>query len=173
MYDSAYTGIISLMYKGAGDRSLRENWRPLTLLNVDYKIYAKVLARSDQHGCLSRIDRIYISVNLCDGVLSTTRSVNRTDHKLYRIKLNLKFAASLRGRGFYKINTLLLAEIGFENYVIPRLQNILNNQENSCDLWEIFKYEVKDYFQRLGKLRAKERNMQPGLAVSVSVKPRD
>ena len=45
MYDSAYTGIISLMYKGAGDRSLRENWRPLTLLNVDYKIYAKVLAR--------------------------------------------------------------------------------------------------------------------------------
>ena len=45
MYESAYMGVISLLYKGTGERSLRENWRPLTLLNVDYKIFAKVLAR--------------------------------------------------------------------------------------------------------------------------------
>ncbi len=37
-------GIISLLYKGKGDKREQGNWRPLTMLNVDYKILAKVLA---------------------------------------------------------------------------------------------------------------------------------
>ncbi len=36
-------GIISQIYKGAGDKRERANWRPLTMLNVDYKILAKTL----------------------------------------------------------------------------------------------------------------------------------
>ena len=35
-------GIISQLYK-KGDRTKRENWRPLTMLNVDYKILTKIL----------------------------------------------------------------------------------------------------------------------------------
>ncbi len=38
-----YYGIISQLYKGKGDRLERANWHPLTMLNVDYKILAKVL----------------------------------------------------------------------------------------------------------------------------------
>jgi hypothetical protein len=45
MHDTAYMGIISLLYKGKGERFLRENWRPLTMLNLDYKIFTKILAR--------------------------------------------------------------------------------------------------------------------------------
>lgn len=37
-------GIISLIYKKKGDRKLLKNWRPITLLNVDYKIISKTLA---------------------------------------------------------------------------------------------------------------------------------
>jgi hypothetical protein len=40
---SMYEGVITLIYKGKGDRSLRSNWRPITLLNTDYKILAKIL----------------------------------------------------------------------------------------------------------------------------------
>jgi hypothetical protein len=36
-------GIITLLDKGK-DRTLLQNWRPITLLNVDYKILSKVLA---------------------------------------------------------------------------------------------------------------------------------
>ena len=48
MHDSAYQGVISLLYKGKGDRNCLSNWRPLTMLNLDYKIYAKVLSRRVQ-----------------------------------------------------------------------------------------------------------------------------
>jgi len=36
-------GIISLIYK-KGDRRQLTNWRPISLLNVDYKILARVMA---------------------------------------------------------------------------------------------------------------------------------
>ena len=38
-------GRIVLVYKGKGSRELIKNYRPLTLLNADYKILAKALAR--------------------------------------------------------------------------------------------------------------------------------
>ena len=41
--ESQYRGIISLLYKG-GERENIKNWRPLTVLNCDYKIIAKILA---------------------------------------------------------------------------------------------------------------------------------
>jgi hypothetical protein len=40
---SMYFGIISQLYKGKGPKNRRENWRPLTMLNCDYKILAKVI----------------------------------------------------------------------------------------------------------------------------------
>ncbi|MCP4651518.1 MAG: reverse transcriptase family protein, partial [PVC group bacterium] len=39
---SMHSGLISLLYKGKGLKVERSNWRPLTMLNVDYKILAKV-----------------------------------------------------------------------------------------------------------------------------------
>lgn len=116
--------------------------------------------RSDQHGSLSRLDRVYVSLSLTEGVLSTTRSVLYSDHKLFRIKANLKLASCVRGPGYYKINTLLLAEPEANTYFIPRLQHILENLDNADDLWEFFKTEVKVYFSFLGKQRAKERNLK-------------
>ena len=40
---SQYEGVIKLLPK-SGDLELMENWRPISLLNVDYKICAKILA---------------------------------------------------------------------------------------------------------------------------------
>ena len=41
--DSQYFGMISLLYKN-GEREDIKNWRPITLLNADYKICSKILA---------------------------------------------------------------------------------------------------------------------------------
>ena len=40
---SQYRGVICLLFK-SGDREKINNWRPITLLNVDYKIIATVYA---------------------------------------------------------------------------------------------------------------------------------
>lgn len=37
-------GHINLIYKNKGDKRSLENWRPISLLNVDYKIIARVIA---------------------------------------------------------------------------------------------------------------------------------
>ena len=37
-------GVITLLYKGKGSRSLLDSYRPITLLNSDYKLLAKALA---------------------------------------------------------------------------------------------------------------------------------
>lgn len=41
--DSQYKGMLSLLYKN-GERESIKNWRPITLLNTDYKIVSKLLA---------------------------------------------------------------------------------------------------------------------------------
>ena len=43
--ESAHTGTISLLPKGNKNPNFLKNWRPLTLLNLDYKILAKLVAR--------------------------------------------------------------------------------------------------------------------------------
>ncbi|KAL2080679.1 hypothetical protein ACEWY4_024472 [Coilia grayii] len=40
---SMRTGLVTLLYKGRGDREALTCWRPITLLTADYKILAKVL----------------------------------------------------------------------------------------------------------------------------------
>ena len=42
--DSQRRGVISLIPKDGKDEDLLKNWRPISLLNVDYKIAAKVIA---------------------------------------------------------------------------------------------------------------------------------
>ena len=86
-------GILTLIPKKDKDRLLLKNWRPLTLLNLDYKILAKALAKrmiqylpflidEDQTGyvkgrfigCNIRLIEdllIYTSANKVDGILLT------------------------------------------------------------------------------------------------------
>lgn len=37
-------GVITLLYKKKGDKRLLKNWRPISLLNVDYKIIARIMS---------------------------------------------------------------------------------------------------------------------------------
>ena len=43
MCNSQSMGIITLLYTN-GDRNDKTNWRPITLLNTDYKIIEKIFA---------------------------------------------------------------------------------------------------------------------------------
>ncbi len=43
--ESMATGVITLIYKKRGSKRKLENYRPISLLNIDYNIIAKVLAK--------------------------------------------------------------------------------------------------------------------------------
>ena len=109
------------------------------------------------HNTFSRIDRVYCSINMVPDALCTLRSVSVSDHKVFRVRINLKSATCKRGRGYFKVNTLLLSDYGVDNFVKMRLQYIIEHIDQVSILWESFKLEVKDYFQRMGKRKAKER----------------
>ena len=44
LFRSAKKGILTLIPKKSKDPMYVKNWRPLTLMNTDHKVYAKVLA---------------------------------------------------------------------------------------------------------------------------------
>jgi exonuclease III len=43
-------GLITLIYKGKGEREDLKNWRPISLLNIDYKILSRVLTNRVKNG---------------------------------------------------------------------------------------------------------------------------
>ena len=60
-----------------------------------------------------------------------------------------------RGRGYYKMNTLLLSETGVDVYVGTRLAHLNSLASNLAANWEVFKKDVKTFFLKLGKAKAK------------------
>ena len=72
-------GLITLIYKDRGRRDDLTNWRPISLLNVDYKIMSKILA--------NRVKRILHQIIHVDQTCSVSgRSISDNAHLLKNIQ---------------------------------------------------------------------------------------
>ena len=69
---------------------------------------------SGAHQSQSRLllDRLYSSLSLALSGTTTTRTVSLSDHKLVRVRFIVNDIMPRRGRGYFKMNTLLLSEEG-------------------------------------------------------------
>lgn len=74
LHNTARDGIISLLDKPDKNHLLIDNWRPLTLLNTDYKIYAKILANR-----LEKVLPYLISKDQCGFMKGRTIADNLND----------------------------------------------------------------------------------------------
>ena len=131
LHETALTGILNLIPKGGKDSRYLKNLRPITLLNTDYKIIEKMLARrldkvlpniihSDQTGFMagrhisSNIRKIfdvmqYCKINNIDGVLLNLDFAKCFD--------NIAFSAILGSLDF----------LGFPNYIKNWITTLYSN----------------------------------------------
>ena len=85
---SQKNGIVTIHYKG-GDKCLLENWRPITLLCVDYKIFTRIIvARIKPLLCKIISDEQYCSV---DGKTIIDCNIMLRDLLNFVIDRNMKF----------------------------------------------------------------------------------
>lgn len=95
MTRSMRLGHITLIYKNKGDRQCLKNWRPISLLNVDYKILARIMSNrlkyvlpnivsNEQTCCVMGRD---ISENIC-GIRDIIDMAEREEIEGYILKLD-------------------------------------------------------------------------------------
>jgi hypothetical protein len=99
-------GLISLLYKG-GDREKLTNWRPITLLNVAYKLYAKVLQLRLQPVLMEIIDfdqSAFLPMRfILDNIMLTHETMEWAEHSnqpLIFLKLDFSKAYDMVDFGF-------------------------------------------------------------------------
>ena len=105
LHNSMYEGVISLIYK-KGDPTLLENWRHITVMNVDYKILAKIIMNRLNNILISFIEREqtcaikgrYMWDNL--GVLRDIIEINDGTEGFFVISLDQKKAFDLISRDY-------------------------------------------------------------------------
>ena len=69
--NTMHTAVIRLIYKNAGCREDLKNWRPISLLTVDYKLISKVLTNRLKKLCLTQLARSRHAVFM-EGIFITT-----------------------------------------------------------------------------------------------------
>ena len=89
-------GIITLIYKNKGNVSELKNWRPISLLNLDYKILTKLLA--NRLKCIS------------DEILNPLQTSGSKGRNILHNVLNIKIIIN-----YIKQNNLNAALISFDN----------------------------------------------------------
>ena len=129
--------IIKLIEKKDKDKRLIQNWRPISLLNVDTKIISKALSKRLKNVLLSLIsdnqsayvDERFISQGgrLVADVLQTT-DVLKLSGMLVTIDIQKAFHSVN-----HKFLTLALKRYGFGKMFIKWIKTLLNNQE-SCTI---------------------------------------
>lgn len=125
------TGVISLIPKKGVDRQLISNWRPITLLNTDFKIFSKALAKRIQ-SCIKEVvaeeQTGFIRGRSISDNLLTTRTVidytEATDQSAILLQVDYTKAFDLiRWSLIFKA----LRMFGFGDYLIGAVKIIFNN----------------------------------------------
>ena len=134
--DSQKHGIITLSFK-KGNKNHLNNWRPITLLNTDYKILTHILAQrlqtvlpkiisTDQNGYLKN-RFIGYSVRQIEDIIELTKNDNKQNALLF-----VDFKKAFDSIEWNFMNKTL-SKFGFHNNTI-RWINTLYNQITSCVL---------------------------------------
>jgi hypothetical protein len=119
--DGIIDGLIALIYKGGG-RTIFNNWRPITLLNINYKIFAKALQMRLQLvlvDVMSPNQSMFLLIRfILNNIFLTQKTIHYTYHStqpLMFMKLNFSKAYN---RVDFRFFFSTMALMGFSNTFI-------------------------------------------------------
>lgn len=132
---SMRSGIISLIYKKKGDRKFLKNYRPISLLQVDYKILARVMANRLKNVLCRIVSSSQTCCIMGRNILDTIASVRDViemadveDLECYILKIDQEKAFD-RVSHEYLIN--VLKRYGFGDRFIHFIEIFYNNIQSS------------------------------------------
>ena len=150
------------------DRQSTETWQnfedrfefqdAFRLTNPKRRIYS-FFSRRCRKIC-SRIDRMYISSNLCGKIMSSSYvSSDLSDHKIYKTIISPEVDI---GRGLWVFNNQLLNDQLFVEEVNEIIQNheTENEFEDSRVSWDILKQKIMNFSQNFSKEKAIQVNKE-------------
>ena len=148
---------------------LKETWRERNEESREYSWFKRSSGQQERKA--SRIDFALISGGLDQNVKEITYiSSIKTDHRAIYIVLDL--TENSRGRGYWKLNTLLLNNKEFVKSMNIELDRVLNSTEekNPSERWECIKTRIK---KAASEFSRKNISMEKEVIANLSEKVND
>ena len=108
----------------------------------------------------SRIDRMYVSSNICGKITSSTYVVNNaSDHRLHKVKFAIDIE---RGPGIWIFNNTLLEDIDYctaIRRIIADFENMRPILSNDKHFWDMLKQKIISFSRRYSIKKASNSNI--------------
>lgn len=108
----------------------------------------------------SRIDRIYLSPNICSKAISSSYTVNdASDHRIHKVKIAIDIE---RGSGIWIFNNTLLGDPVFItdiHRIILEFENMRQTLNDDKLYWDMLKQKIISYSKKFSKRKASNSNL--------------
>ena len=136
--DSCKEGIITLIFKNKGTRKNLKNWRPITLLNNDYKILSKIITKRIKVHLNNLINKLQTGGVKDRSIINNLRNINEIIKYMENINETGFIAAFDQEKAFDRVEQNFiyktLKKFNFSNNLIRIIKTMYNHSNSRIQI---------------------------------------